>query len=256
MPHLSSLVQFDSADERVALRRSSPGSARTGRYHSWSGSSTAGSPLRALPLLPPVSSSAVPLPACCIRIPYSFPAFPRSSLDLDTSARWDIVASDSVSLPFILSRRRAMRTRTLGKSGPPLSLIGLGCMGMSDFYGPADMAESIATIHAALETGITLLDTGDFYGMGRNELLVREALKGGKRERVFLQVKFGAQRDPAGDREKRPGLHAAAVGDGSRGPLPAFAFGSRCAHRGHGRRHRGSRARWLRTAHRPVRDGR
>src|SRR5574341_49509 len=198
MPHLSSLVQFDSADERVALRRSSPGSARTGRYHSWSGSSTAGSPLRALPLLPPVSSSAVPLPACCIRIPYSFPAFPRSSLDLDTSARWDIVASDSVSLPFILSRRRAMRTRTLGKSGPPLSLIGLGCMGMSDFYGPADMAESIATIHAALETGITLLDTGDFYGMGRNELLVREALKGGKRERVFLQVKFGAQRDPAG----------------------------------------------------------
>ena len=91
-----------------------------------------------------------------------------------------------------------MRTRTLGKNGPALSLIGLGCMGMSDFYGPADMAESIATIHAALEAGITLLDTGDFYGMGRNELLLREALKGGKRDRVFLQVKFGAQRDPAG----------------------------------------------------------
>ena len=91
-----------------------------------------------------------------------------------------------------------MRTRTLGKNGPALSLIGLGCMGMSDFYGPADTAESIATIHAALEAGITLLDTGDFYGMGRNELLLREALKGGKRERVFLQVKFGAQRDPAG----------------------------------------------------------
>jgi aryl-alcohol dehydrogenase-like predicted oxidoreductase len=71
-------------------------------------------------------------------------------------------------------------------------------MGMSDFYGPADTAENIATIHAALEAGITLLDTGDFYGMGRNELLLREALKGGKRDRVFLQVKFGAQRDPAG----------------------------------------------------------
>ena len=91
-----------------------------------------------------------------------------------------------------------MRTRTLGQKGPALSLIGLGCMGMSDFYGPADEAESIATIHAALEAGITLLDTGDFYGMGHNELLLREALKGGRRERVFLQVKFGAQRDPQG----------------------------------------------------------
>ncbi|MBI4573607.1 MAG: aldo/keto reductase [candidate division NC10 bacterium] len=91
-----------------------------------------------------------------------------------------------------------MRTRTLGRNGPALSLIGLGCMGMSDFYGPADTVENIATIQAALEAGITLLDTGDFYGMGRNELLLREALKGGKRDRVFLQVKFGAQRDPAG----------------------------------------------------------
>ncbi|MFI5342271.1 MAG: aldo/keto reductase, partial [Candidatus Methylomirabilales bacterium] len=91
-----------------------------------------------------------------------------------------------------------MRTRTLGRNGPALSLIGLGCMGMSDFYGPADATESIATIHAALEVGITLLDTGDFYGMGHNELLLREALKGGKRDRVFIQVKFGAQRDPDG----------------------------------------------------------
>jgi len=91
-----------------------------------------------------------------------------------------------------------MRIRTLGKNGPAVSLFGLGCMGMSDFYGPADAAESVATIHAALEAGITLLDTGDFYGMGHNELLLREALKGGKRERVFLQVKFGAQRDPQG----------------------------------------------------------
>jgi aryl-alcohol dehydrogenase-like predicted oxidoreductase len=71
-------------------------------------------------------------------------------------------------------------------------------MGMSDFYGPADEAESLATIDAALEAGITLFDTGDFYGMGHNELLLREALKGGKRERAFIQVKFGAQRDASG----------------------------------------------------------
>jgi len=88
--------------------------------------------------------------------------------------------------------------RRLGRQGPELSCLGLGCMGMSDFYGPADAAESIATIHAALEAGVTLLDTGDFYGMGHNELLLREALQGGRRARVFLQVKFGAQRDPAG----------------------------------------------------------
>ena len=89
-------------------------------------------------------------------------------------------------------------TRRLGKDGPEVFILGLGCMGMSDFYGPTEEAESLATIHAALDAGITLFDTGDFYGMGRNELLLREALKGGNRERVFLQVKFGAQRDPAG----------------------------------------------------------
>jgi aryl-alcohol dehydrogenase-like predicted oxidoreductase len=71
-------------------------------------------------------------------------------------------------------------------------------MGMSDFYGPADEGESIATIHAALEAGITLLDTGDFYGMGHNEMLIREALKGGKRERAVISVKFGALRSPNG----------------------------------------------------------
>ena len=91
-----------------------------------------------------------------------------------------------------------MRQRTLGKSGPRVSAIGLGCMGMSDFYGPADRTESIATIHAALEAGVTLLDTGDFYGMGHNEMLIGEALKGKKREDVVISVKFGAQRDPAG----------------------------------------------------------
>jgi pyridoxine 4-dehydrogenase len=70
-------------------------------------------------------------------------------------------------------------------------------MGMSDFYGPADEAESIATIHAALDAGITLLDTGDFYGMGHNELLLRRALQGRARDRVVISVKFGALRDPA-----------------------------------------------------------
>jgi len=72
-------------------------------------------------------------------------------------------------------------------------------MGMSDFYGPADEAESIATIHAALDAGITLLDTGDYYGMGDNELLLRQALRGRDRERVVLSVKFGALRDVAGN---------------------------------------------------------
>jgi len=69
-------------------------------------------------------------------------------------------------------------------------------MGMSDFYGPADRSESIATIHAALDAGITLLDTGDFYGMGHNEMLIREALVGKKRDDVQISVKFGALRDP------------------------------------------------------------
>jgi aryl-alcohol dehydrogenase-like predicted oxidoreductase len=88
-----------------------------------------------------------------------------------------------------------MRTRHLGRNGPAVSMVGLGCMGMSDFYGPADRAESLATIHAAAEAGITLLDTGDFYGMGHNEMLLAEAIKG-KRDRFFIQVKFGAQRSP------------------------------------------------------------
>lgn len=91
-----------------------------------------------------------------------------------------------------------MLTRQLGKSGPSVSAMGLGCMGMSDLYGPADEAESIATIHAALDAGITLFDTGDFYGMGQNELLLREALRGRPRERVVLSVKFGALRAPGG----------------------------------------------------------
>jgi aryl-alcohol dehydrogenase-like predicted oxidoreductase len=91
-----------------------------------------------------------------------------------------------------------MIKRKLGAGGPEVSVIGLGCMGMSDMYGPADRTESIATIHAALDAGITLLDTGDFYGMGHNEMLIREALSGGKREHILISVKFGALRDAAG----------------------------------------------------------
>jgi aryl-alcohol dehydrogenase-like predicted oxidoreductase len=91
-----------------------------------------------------------------------------------------------------------MITRSLGSHGPRVSAVGLGCMGMSDLYGPADRAESIATIHAALDAGITLLDTGDYYGSGHNELLIREALAGRSREGILLSVKFGALRDPAG----------------------------------------------------------
>jgi aryl-alcohol dehydrogenase-like predicted oxidoreductase len=89
-----------------------------------------------------------------------------------------------------------MEIRELGAGGPRVSAVGLGCMGMSDFYGPADEAESVATIHAALDAGVTLLDTGDFYGMGHNELLIREALKGRDRDAVAISVKFGALRDP------------------------------------------------------------
>ncbi|MGZ6525534.1 MAG: aldo/keto reductase [Tumebacillaceae bacterium] len=91
-----------------------------------------------------------------------------------------------------------MNHRKLGQNGPEVSALGLGCMGMSDLYGAADRNESIATIHAALEAGITLFDTGDFYGVGHNELLLREALQGSKRDNAFIAVKFGAMRSPDG----------------------------------------------------------
>ena len=89
-----------------------------------------------------------------------------------------------------------MQTRKLGAAGPTTSALGLGAMGMSDFYGPADRGESIATIHAALAAGITLIDTGDFYGMGHNEMLIAEALRGRPRDSYQLSVKFGALRGP------------------------------------------------------------
>src|ERR1700721_4633733 len=79
----------------------------------------------------------------------------------------------------------------LGSEGPRVSALGLGCMAMSDMYGPSDRAESIATVHAALDAGMNLLDTGDFYGMGHNEMLLREALADRQRDSYLLSVKFG-----------------------------------------------------------------
>lgn len=90
-----------------------------------------------------------------------------------------------------------MQTRTLGRTGPTVSALGLGALGMSGAYGPADRTESIATVHAALDAGITLIDTGDFYGMGHNELLLAEALRGRRRDSYQLSVKFGMLRGPS-----------------------------------------------------------
>src|SRR5665213_1092713 len=91
-----------------------------------------------------------------------------------------------------------MKTRRLGRTGPTVSAMGLGCMGMSGSYGPSDRSEGIATIRAAIAAGVTLLDTGDFYGMGHNELLIREALVGQPRDTLQISVKFGALRGPDG----------------------------------------------------------
>ena len=112
-------------------------------------------------------------------------------------------------------------TLPLGATGPRVFPLALGCMGMSGMYGPADEAESIATIHAALDAGVTLLDTGDFYGMGHNEMLIGRALRD-RRDRALLSVKFGALRGPdggwpgvdtpAGRDEELPGLHADRLG--------------------------------------------
>jgi aryl-alcohol dehydrogenase-like predicted oxidoreductase len=100
-----------------------------------------------------------------------------------------------------------IQTRNLGRTGPTVSALGLGAMGMSGGYGETDRAESIATVHAALEAGVTLIDTGDFYGMGHNELLLAEALRGRDRDGYQLSVKFGQMRGPGpvfGPQDARP----------------------------------------------------
>jgi aryl-alcohol dehydrogenase-like predicted oxidoreductase len=90
-----------------------------------------------------------------------------------------------------------VKTRLLGLAGPSVSSLGLGCMGMSGMYGLGDQAESVATIHAAIDAGVNLFDTADFYGMGHNEMLLGRALEG-RRHQVLLSVKFGALRTPTG----------------------------------------------------------
>lgn len=92
-----------------------------------------------------------------------------------------------------------MKQRKLGSQGPEVSAISLGAMGMSGLYGPSDREENIATIHAALDSGMNLIDTGDFYGMGRNEMLIGEALRTQDRDDYLVSVKFGAQRSPDGN---------------------------------------------------------
>ena len=89
-----------------------------------------------------------------------------------------------------------MQRRNLGTTGPAVSAIGLGCMGMSDAYGPSDETEGAATIHTALDAGVTLLDTGDFYGMGHNEMLIGQALREQRRDDLVISVKFGGMRTP------------------------------------------------------------
>ncbi|MHA6631209.1 aldo/keto reductase [Pseudonocardia sichuanensis] len=97
-----------------------------------------------------------------------------------------------------------MDTRKLGTDGPEVSALGLGAMGMSDLYGPADETESVATIHAAIDAGITLIDTGDFYGSGHNEMLIRDALRDRNRDDVVISVKFGGRRSPDGAFQPAP----------------------------------------------------
>ncbi|MFG1836945.1 aldo/keto reductase [Micromonospora sp. NPDC049175] len=108
----------------------------------------------------------------------------------------------------------ALPRRRLGASGPEVSLIGLGAMGMSDLYGPSDEAESLATLHAAIDAGVNLVDTADFYGSGHNEMLIGRVLRERRRDEVVLSVKFGARRTPDGGFQAAPyDVSAAAVKD-------------------------------------------
>src|SRR5262245_40064414 len=137
-------------------------------------------------------------------------------------------------------------------------------MGMSGLYGPADDAESVATIGAALEAGITLLDTGDYYRAGHNELLIRDALRGRDREDAVLSVKFGVLRSPGGEilgLDGRPaavknalGLHAHTAGHRPRRRLPPRPPRSGRSNRGDGGRDRGARGDGVRALRRPVRS--
>ena len=145
--------------------------------------------------------------------------------------------------------------RRLGANGPEVAALGLGCMGMSGMYGPADRAESIATIHAALAAGIGLLDTGDFYGMGHNELLIAEAIRGRSREDYLLSVKFGAQRGPDGAwlgyDASPPAVKTALAHSLTRLGVEYIDI-YRPARLGPGRADRGDRRRDRRTRSRPV----
>jgi aryl-alcohol dehydrogenase-like predicted oxidoreductase len=96
-----------------------------------------------------------------------------------------------------MTTRTQAERRRLGSTGPSVFPLALGCMGMSDLYGPADERESTATIHAALDAGLTLLDTGDYYAMGANELLIGRAIRD-RRDKAMVSVKFGVMRAPGG----------------------------------------------------------
>jgi aryl-alcohol dehydrogenase-like predicted oxidoreductase len=117
---------------------------------------------------------------------------------------WPVEARETIGLsPSQNGYAASMTTgtqaepRRLGSAGPPVFPVALGCMGMSGMYGKSDDAESVATIHAALDRGVTLLDTGDYYGAGHNEMLIGRALEA-RRDKALLSVKFGALRSPDG----------------------------------------------------------
>src|SRR5271165_5899353 len=140
------------------------------------------------------SLQALPQPRCSYA---PFFAGQRKDRDLQIARIYNCQFYMVIGLVSTNPSKLTIPSRTLGTGGPAVSALGLGCMGMSDFYGPADESESVATLHAALDAGINLLDTGDFYGMGHNELLLSRVLKE-RRKEAFVCVKFGALRAPDG----------------------------------------------------------